>query len=72
MGPGRNIPQLVKGVGFDVAAYDAGSPPAPTPAYKIDVDTMMTVDSYDGLTEPYTYSDLTGSALRNFDGVARR
>lgn len=70
---------LVKGVGFDadgylwaVAAYDADAREDESPAYKIDVDTMTTIDSYDGLTEPYTYSDLTGSALRNFSCLDRR
>ena len=32
-------------------------------AYKIDAATGESVGSYDGLTEPYTYSDMTGTAL---------
>ncbi len=79
LGASWSSPQLVKGVGFDidgylwaVATHDASAPEPSTPAFKIDVDTMTTVDSYDGLTEPYTYSDLTGSALRNFSCLGRR
>jgi hypothetical protein len=34
-------------------------------AYKIDPDTGIEVDSYTGLSSPYTYSDMTGYALQN-------
>ncbi len=72
LGPVWSAPQGVKGVGFDVdgylwavAYYDDKMPAQASPAFKVDVDTMTAVGSYDGLDEPYTYSDMTGSALGN-------
>ena len=32
-------------------------------AYKVDAATGESVGSYDALTDPYTYSDMTGTAL---------
>lgn len=64
--------QSVKGVGFDVDGYlwavawsDPDIPGQIAPAYKVDVDTMTVQDVYMGLDQPYTYSDMTGSALGN-------
>ncbi|MEM6992796.1 MAG: hypothetical protein AAF721_19935 [Myxococcota bacterium] len=64
--------QSVKGVGFDVDGYlwaitwaDPEIPGETAPAYKVDVDTMSVQDVYMGLDYPYTYSDMTGSALGN-------
>ena len=34
-------------------------------AFKVDPDTGTAVDFYNGLTSPYTYSDMTGYALGN-------
>jgi hypothetical protein len=33
--------------------------------HKVDPDTLEIVGSYDGLEDPYTYSDMTGWALHN-------
>ncbi len=64
--------QTVKGVGFDVDGFlwavtwaDPEVPGETAPAYKVDVDTMTVQDVYTGLDYPYTYSDMTGSALGN-------
>ena len=64
--------QTVKGVGFDVDGYlwavtwaDPEEPGQMAPAYKVDVGTMTVDDVYTGLDYPYTYSDMTGSALGN-------
>ena len=71
-GPMWSTDQSVKGIGFDVDGYlwavtwaDPDVPGQGAPAYKIDVDTMTVDDVYTGLDNPYTYSDMTGSALGN-------
>lgn len=70
LGPVWNNAQSVKGFDVDgylwaVADYDKKKMRPTAPAYDIDIDTMATVDRYDRLTQPYTYSDMTGSALSN-------
>ena len=65
--------QTVKGLGFDVdgflwavTGYDEDGPAMQdTPAFKIDVASAQVEDFYVGLDRPYTYSDMTGSALGN-------
>lgn len=60
----------VKGVSFDADGYlwavtyrDDKDPMSEAGAFKIDVATMTAVDVFTGLTDPYTYSDMTGNAL---------
>jgi len=61
----------VKGVGFDadsnlwaVTYQDSKMPTAEGGvAFKIDPDTGVVIDFYNGLNQPYTYSDMTGKAL---------
>lgn len=63
--------ETVKGVGFDsldnlwaVTYLDDEMPsPAGGVAFKIDPDTGVVIDFYNGLDHPYTYSDMTGKAL---------
>jgi hypothetical protein len=61
----------VKGVGFDrhnnlwAVTYLDDENPSPTGgvAFKIDPDSGVVIDFYNGLDHPYTYSDMTGKAL---------
>ncbi len=53
----------VKGVSVDMAGY-VWAVVTDGRVFKVDPDTYA-LDSYDGLTEPYTYSDMTGGALYN-------
>ncbi|MCA9704696.1 MAG: hypothetical protein KDK70_02465 [Myxococcales bacterium] len=63
--------ETVKGVGFDAdnflwaVTYQDVEMPTPEGgvAFKIDPDTGVVVDFYNGLDHPYTYSDMTGKAL---------
>ena len=63
--------ETVKGVGFDadsnlwaVTWLDTEMPsPEGGVAFKIDSLTGVVIDFYNGLNEPYTYSDMTGKAL---------
>ncbi len=63
--------ETVKGVGFDamnnlwaVTWLDDENPsPEGGVAFKIDADSGMVLDFYNGLDHPYTYSDMTGKAL---------
>lgn len=63
--------ETVKGVGFDrnndlwaVTWLDDENPsPEGGVAFKIDPDTGVVIDFYNGLDHPYTYSDMTGKAL---------
>ena len=65
--------QMVKGLGFDVDGFlwavtgfdEDGPAMQDTPAFKIDVASAAVEDFYNGLDHPYTYSDMTGSALGN-------
>jgi DNA-binding beta-propeller fold protein YncE len=52
----------VKGVSIDVDGYLWAVDGA---AHKVDSATGALIDSYNGLTGPYTYSDMTGHALSN-------
>lgn len=52
----------VKGIGVDADGYVWAVNDV---AWKIDPDTGLDVGSYNGLTGPYTYSDMTGWALAN-------
>lgn len=52
----------VKGISVDVDGYVWAV--TYQTAYKIDPMTFQ-MDSYTGLDDPYTYSDMTGSALFN-------
>jgi len=61
-GPSFVNGQTVKGVSIDVDGYLWAVDGA---AHKIDSATGELVDSYTGLTGPYTYSDMTGHALSN-------
>ncbi len=53
---------LVKGISVDVDGYVWA---VNSVAYKVDPNTGIEVDSYNGLSSPYTYSDMTGYALQN-------
>ncbi len=71
-GPIWTTNQSVKGVGFDADGFlwavdyaDPDIPDETATAFKIDVATMTVSDVYAGLDDPYTYSDMTGSALGN-------
>ncbi|MEM9456877.1 MAG: hypothetical protein AAGF11_22050 [Myxococcota bacterium] len=63
--------ETVKGVGFDADSYlwavTFQDDEMPTPeggvAFKIDPDSGVVADFYNGLDDPYTYSDMTGKAL---------
>jgi hypothetical protein len=63
--------ETVKGVGFDsgnnlwaVTWLDDEMPsPEGGVAFKIDPDSGVVIDFYNGLDHPYTYSDMTGKAL---------
>ncbi len=54
--------QTVKGVAIDVDGYLWAVDNA---AHKVDPETGMLVGSYNGLSGPYSYSDMTGHALSN-------
>ncbi|MCX4240346.1 NHL repeat-containing protein [Paraliomyxa miuraensis] len=63
--------ETVKGVGFDAMSDlwvvtwldDEDPTPEGGVAFKIDPDTGVVIDFYNGLDHPYTYSDMTGKAL---------
>ena len=59
--PGSNT---VKGVSVDIDGYVWAIRQGDTKAYKIDPNTYE-LEWYDGLNNPYTYSDMTGGALQN-------
>ena len=59
--PGTNT---VKGVSVDIDGYIWAVRQDEPTAYKIDPDTYA-IETYDGLSNPYTYSDMTGGALTN-------
>jgi hypothetical protein len=61
-GPAFVNGQTVKGVSIDVDGYLWAVDGA---AHKVDSATGALIDSYTGLTGPYTYSDMTGHALSN-------
>ena len=71
VGESWSTDESVKGVGFDADGFlwavtwvDPKDPgPNAGVAFKVDPGTMTVNDFYPGLTFPYTYSDMTGSAL---------
>ena len=52
----------VKGISVDVDGYVWAVRYADTHAYRLDPETHE-VESYDGLDNPYTYSDMTGGMI---------
>jgi hypothetical protein len=58
-----NLPDYVHGVSIDFYGYVWGVS-MNTDAYRIEPETKQ-IDTYSGLTYPYTYSDMTGFALHN-------
>jgi hypothetical protein len=52
----------MKGISIDIDGYVWAVNQI---AYKVDPDTAVEVGSYNGLSSPYTYSDMTGWALQN-------
>ena len=56
---------LVKGVAVDVDGFVWITRLADDVAHKFDPTTAMYLDTVTGLTNPYTYSDMAGGALRN-------
>ena len=58
------IPNYVHGVSIDFYGYVWGVTHSQPDAYRADPDTMV-VDTFTGLNGPYTYSDMTGFALKN-------
>jgi streptogramin lyase len=58
------IPNYVHGVSIDFYGYVWGVTHSQPDAYRVDPDTSV-VDTFTGLTGPYTYSDMTGFALKN-------
>lgn len=70
VGPTWQSDESLKGLGFDVDGFlwavtwkDPDVPESQAIAYKLDTSTMQVNDFYLGLTDPYTYSDMTGYAL---------
>lgn len=61
------IPNYVHGISIDFYGYVWGVTLQQPWAYRVDPDSM-TVDTFTGLTGPYTYSDMTGYALSNAVG----
>jgi hypothetical protein len=62
------IPNYVHGVSVDFYGYVWGVSQQQTWAYRVD-PIAATVDTFTGLTGPYTYSDMTGYALSNASGL---
>lgn len=59
-GPGWTV----KGVSTDVDGFILAVRQDETVAFKIDPDDYS-IETYEGLNGPYTYSDMTGGALNN-------
>jgi hypothetical protein len=55
---------LARGIGVDVDGYIWAVPLGSTAAYRIHPDTFE-IASYDGLNQPYTYSDMAGGQINN-------
>jgi hypothetical protein len=58
------LPQYVHGVSIDFYGYVWGVSLFQPEAYRVDAQTE-TMQTFTGLTQPYTYSDMTGFALQN-------
>jgi hypothetical protein len=61
------LPQYVHGVSIDFYGYVWAVSLFQPQAYRVDPQTE-TFDTFTGLTQPYTYSDMTGFALSNAGG----
>ena len=61
------LPQYVHGVSIDFYGYVWGVSLFAPEAYRVNPQTD-TFDTFTGLTQPYTYSDMTGFALSNAGG----
>jgi hypothetical protein len=61
------IPEYVHGVSIDFEGNVWGVSLFGTNAYRIDPDTGL-FDTFTGLVQPYSYSDMTGFALSNVGG----
>lgn len=61
------IPNYVHGVSIDFQGYVWGVTQFQPFAYRVDPETGD-YETYSGLTQPYTYSDMTGFALANAGG----
>jgi hypothetical protein len=59
-----NVPSYVHGISIDFYGYVWGVTLSEPYAYRVHPATKM-VDTFTGLTAPYTYSDMTGFALSN-------
>lgn len=55
---------LARGIGVDVDGYIWAVMLGGTQAFRIDPDTYE-ITSYDGLNQPYTYSDMAGGQINN-------
>ncbi len=62
VGPPIATPAGAKGIAVDALGYVWSVAPQTNAAYRIDPATGV-VDTVDGLSGPYTYSDMTGAAL---------
>jgi hypothetical protein len=62
-----DVPTYVHGVSVDFSGRVWGVSLQGTDAYRIDPGTG-TLDTFTGLTFPYTYSDMTGTALAIVNG----
>ncbi len=61
------IPSNIHGVSIDFEGYVWGVSLFGTDAYRVD-PTSGVIDTFSGLTQPYTYSDMTGFGLSNVGG----
>lgn len=61
-----NLPNqgLARGIGVDVDGYIWAVPLGSTVAYRIHPETFE-IATYDGLNQPYTYSDMAGGQINN-------
>ncbi len=58
------IQGLARGIGVDVDGYIWAVPLGSTVAYRIHPETFA-IATYDGLNQPYTYSDMAGGQINN-------
>ncbi len=57
-------PGLARGIGVDIDGYIWAVPLGSTVAYRIHPETFE-IATYDGLNQPYTYSDMAGGQITN-------